>query len=451
MSAIDILSKILWRIKEYKSFNHRHAWRAYREKKRVWHDARAIEELQKHRLVRLMHVHSNNPVYGKYIRSAGIPKNNRFDLHGYLDQFPVMTKRDLTTQCEKLLNRDSFMPRQNSSGGSTGEPVILYQDAHYEKEAMASNFLSDEMQNWFPGCRVVRLWGAPKDIDAFRSPKNRIKLFFKNEKYLDAFYMSTARMEEYVEVLRTFDPDVIVAYASAAYIFAKFILDRSIPLKISRLRSIISSAETLHDEMKCIIEKAFGVPVYDRYGSREVGIIAAQCHRRRLFHLFPFDHIFETLDERLQCRVLDEPGVVVVTSLNNYAMPIVRYKLEDMAVLTAEKCDCGIAAPCLRRVQGRVSDMIKTRSGRNIHGEFFTHAIWGIPGIVQFRFIQETLDEYRLMLSIDKNYNREVHEPMIREYCFRLLDRGASLDITYHDEIPPLPGSGKRRFTISKV
>lgn len=131
-------------------------------------------------------------------------------------------------------------------------------------------------------------------------------------------------------------------------------------------------------------------------------------------------------------------------------MPFLRYDTGDVGrFMPDEPCACGRRTMRLAPVAGRQSDTIRTASGKLIHGEYFTHILYGTNVVREFQFVQETPTLYRLLLVADRGRASSL-EPRWREGILEALGPGSEVLIEYVDCIPPLP-SGKRRFTLTKL
>jgi phenylacetate-CoA ligase len=194
------------------------------------------------------------------------------------------------------------------------------------------------------------------------------------------------------------------------------------------------------------VEQVFGVSVYDRYGNRECGAIASECAHHDGLHVNESDCLIE-IDSPDPFHI---PGQILVTYLRNFAMPLVRYETGDVAKFSSrDVCACGRTTLRLSHVLGRQSDAIRTAHGTLVHGEFFTHVLYGSDAVREFQFIQESLESYTLRLVAD----RVRTAPMEAAWRAQILDvvgRRCNLSIEYVDNIPTL-SSGKRKFTLSKV
>jgi phenylacetate-CoA ligase len=409
-----------------------------------------IAEAQASRLRSLLSFCSqSNPFYRDRFRRAGLRKESDF-LPDDLEQVPALTKVDVQQCFERLISETVSREHviENSSGGSTGDPVNFLQDGNFQAESMATAFMSDCMHGWYFGARRALLWGSPKDRGRFSSAKARLSAYLNNDNWYDSFNMGIREMQRFHKELTLFQPSNILAYASSIHLFGRFLKEASLKPNYP-LSSIISSAETLTDAMRAEVEECFAVPVYDRYGSREVGAIASECDHHSGLHLHMLDHYVEVVDFETGKRIWDKPGRILVTLLTNYIMPLIRYDIGDVGILTEEFCPCGRAALLLKRVLGRSSDFIVSPSGRLIHGEYFTHAFYGHRGIRQFQFIQETPTLYLLRIVKSAEFQASSLEAVRRETEL-ILGQSAQIRFEFVENIPSAP-SGKRRFTISKV
>jgi phenylacetate-CoA ligase len=409
-----------------------------------------IEKVQRARLRDLLSFCSvDNPFYRERFRRAGLRERSDFCPEG-LVQVPPLSKVDLQECFEQLVSVGVSRERvtENSSGGSTGDPVNFLQDRNFQADSLATAFISDRMQGWDFGARRALLWGSPKDCGRLLSAKARLSAYLNNENCYDSFNMGAREMQRFHEGLTRFQPDNILAYASSIYLFARFLKEARLKPNYP-LRSIISSAETLTDAMRAEVQECFGVFVYDRYGTREVGTIASECDHHAGLHLHMLDHYVEVVDFETGQRIWDKPGRLLVTLLTNYAMPLIRYDIGDVGILTEGFCPCGRSALLVKKLLGRSSDFVVSPSGRLIHGEYFTHAFYGHRGIRQFQFVQETATLYLVRIVKSADFEPSSLEAVKHETEL-VLGQNAEIRFEFVENIPSAP-SGKWRFTISNV
>jgi phenylacetate-CoA ligase len=262
--------------------------------------------------------------------------------------------------------------------------------------------------------------------------------------YLNSFSMSDEKISNFVDTLNKSKPQYIQGYASSLYLVAKHI-SQTKPLKFKPI-AIRSAAEMLYDFQRDEIEKAFAAPVYNFYGSREIGFLASECSAHEGLHVLDSGRIIEIVDEKGQPLPDGEPGYLAITDLFNMAFPFIRYINGDIATYKDQPCSCGRGYKLLENILGRSSDII-TINEQYIHGEFFTHLFYGHPDIKQFQLIQETQTHLRLLIVSDKE---DLNTGYFRDTIIERVGGNIKLDIIITDHIPVL-STGKYRFTVSKL
>jgi phenylacetate-CoA ligase len=365
-----------------------------------------------------------------------------------LPRLPFLTKDLLRNEAEDLMIPGARGVYENFSGGSTGIPIRFYQDARYKVHMGVSTRLCNEMAGAFPGARVAKLWGAPQDLRKITGPIGRAKLWALNQIYLDTFDMGADRMAAYHRQLTEFQPDLIQAYASSIHLLARYLRRNGIQPSYPRL-GIISAAERLSPEMREDIESVFPARVFNRYGSREVSAIAAECDEHQGMHIHSPSYLVETIDPATGQIVHGRAGEIVITVLNNYAMPFIRYRIGDLGVLDDSPCACGRTSPRLREVIGRTSDNFVLSDGKIIHGEFFTHLFYGRAGVEQFQFEQEAREAFRLRVVPAKDWSQPMAQS-IEHDIRQTIGAKPRFTIELCEEIPKT-ASGKFCFTKSMV
>ena len=127
------------------------------------------------------------------------------------------------------------------------------------------------------------------------------------------------------------------------------------------------TADTLRDHMRARIERVYGCPVTNRYGSRELGDIAGQCSAVQGLHVFPWANYVEVVDDAGRPVGPGEEGELAVTSLINRAMPLIRYRIGDRGILArpGEGCSCGRPGQVLERITGAARTCSGAATGRS--------------------------------------------------------------------------------------
>lgn len=422
-------------------------YRCYREEDR----ARAAEDRLPDRLREMLrHARTSVPYYREHL--AGLEGAIEDDPVAVLQGLPVLTKPTVRDRFDDLKSLDiaERRTRDQTSGGSTGEPVRLIQDADYQDRVIAVKLLYSTWAGHEPGEPEVAIWGSEQEILQGRLPvRARIADRLMRRKVVNAFRMSPESMRECLADLDRDPPELIVAYVQSLDDLAAFAKRERI--EVVPQRAIISTAGTLQPHMRERIEQVFGCRLIDRYGSREVGDVAGECSHHTGLHVFPWTNFVEVLSDDGSPVEPGAPGRVVVTSLANFAMPLIRYEIGDRAALVHSDrpaCPCGRRGQRIARLLGRTVDTFKAPDGSLINGEYFTHMLYFKDFVEKFQVVQRSPSwiVYRLITS-GPAPQEDVDE--IIDGTRAVMGPGCEVEFEFVDEIPPSP-SGKYRYTISE-
>jgi len=152
----------------------------------------------------------------------------------------------------------------------------------------------------------------------------------------------------------------------------------------TQLKAAILGAEPWTDRMRERIESWLGIKAYDIYGTSELsGPMFSECSEQNGFHIWGDIALTEIIDPKTEEPVAPgEPGEVTVTILQKEAMPMIRYRIGDIASMDEEPCPCGRTHPRVHRIRGRVDDMLIIR-GINVFPSQVEYALMGIPEVGQ--------------------------------------------------------------------
>lgn len=384
----------------------------------------------------LFHAYHNVPYYHDIFEEIGIIKNDKVDLSRF-NEIPVLTKEVMRKHYNELISRD-YTTRKwyyNSSGGSTGEPARFIQDNLYDRWGNAAFYYwcKDILGIDEPSVKKVILWGSERDLfQGGMGWKAKIVNWLTNTIFLNSFKMTGEDMEHYVSVINSYKPDLIRGYAGSLYELCRYAERKG--MKMYAPKVVISSAETLSDEMREEIEKVFGTKVYDFYGSRETNNIAGEC-QEALMHILGFHNYIEVLDNHNRLVKEGEEGKVVVTNLHNYSMPFIRYEIGDMAVLGPKECECDNPLPTLRRVTGRITDHFVKEDGTLISGSALTLTFNLKDWVKEFQIVQENYKRIRFLVVLQGKVSEDEKKDVEDEMKF-LLGQDCEIIWDFANEIP---------------
>jgi len=261
--------------------------------------------------------------------------------------------------------------------------------------------------------------------------------------------MTTEKMREFIDILNTKPPKLIVAYAQSIYELAQFAQREKIAIRPQS--AIITSAGTLYPFMRETIEAVFQCKVFNRYGSREVSDTAGECAAHRGLHVFLWGCYIEIIDEAGYRLLAGTEGNIVVICLSNFAMPLIRYQIGDRGVLSAgSNCLCGRQGQILEKISGRNVDVFKTRDGTLLDGEYFTHLLYFRPWVSKFQVIQKSYSSILFKIKQSEHCYEPEELTDIMSKARVVMGKDCLVDFEFVDDIPN-SASGKYRYTLSEV
>jgi phenylacetate-CoA ligase len=417
--------------------------------KTQWLKTEEIRSLQLRKLKDLLiHAQKNCPFYYRRFLDAGFDPSNLKSLND-LNLIPTLSKTDIRQSLDDMLWKDcpGGLHRYNT-GGSSGEPLIFYFDRRRQAYDAAARALTHRWWGIDIGDKELYLWGSPLEITTQDRVKN-LRDRLTNQLLLSAFDLSEKVVPEFVEQIYKFKPKCIFGYPSTIALFCEFASEQRFDLTNIGVKVVFSTAEVLYDHQKEMISNTFGgIPVVDGYGSREGGFISHECPGGSM-HVIDQNIIVEYLrgDEPVGPG---EDGEIVVTHLDNWAMPFIRYRTGDVAQFGTQACRCGRNLSIMKKIRGRTTDFIVSPDGRWQHGLSLIYVLRGIPGVAEFKIIQESLDDVRVLLKVHEALFQEDGEGRIIEGFRKRMGQSINVRIERVDEIEK-DASGKYRYVVSKV
>jgi phenylacetate-CoA ligase len=404
-----------------------------------WLSPEALRDLQFRRLKQhLEFAYREVPYYGRLLDAHQLPPSRVTSFEDFA-RIPCLTK-DLIREHFSHLQPHRTKLRHAarvSTGGSTGRPVTVLVDRERMAFADAARLRA---HRWFGadmGTREVVLWGSSLELtkqDTARTIRDR----FINSRLLSAFDLGATSLARYARIIQRYRPGKLYGYASALYLLASYLRQIGWTPPGGWPRAIFTTAEPLFDFQRATIEAVFGCPVAVEYGCREVGLIAAECPAGGL-HIAAEGVVLETLAN----------GELVVTHVDSFAMPLIRYRTGDVGVLEPAPCTCGRGLPRLKSVEGRRTDFLITAGGRVMHALAVIYILREIPYVREFQVIQERLDRVTVKIVPGPGFS-DADQAAVTSGIEHLFDHTVSVDVELADAIAR-PPSGKHRYVISDV
>ncbi|MCG2461185.1 CoF synthetase [Flavobacteriaceae bacterium F89] len=383
------------------------------------------EELRKNNLQKILkHAISTTPFYLDYVNCKS------------LEDFPVINKNMILNRYDQFKSEKFLRSKLHkaSSSGSTGIPFSILQNVAKKTRNTADTIYYGHIVNNLIGNKLyyLKLWSS-------KNYKSKWSLFAQN---IVVHNIMDSSDKDIAALLKRIQKDssnkTILGYPSFFALICNYIDHHGYSAKELRIKSIISFAESLSEDVQIKISKYFGTQVYARYSNQENGIIAQQTKNSKNKYLLNWASYFIEILEIDSDNHVPSGGLgrVVVTDLFNYAMPMIRYDTGDMAIY--EETDYGY--PVLSKIYGRRADMIYNTKGEIVLPMIF-YRILDYSKASQFQFIQKNKYDYVFKLNAKIE---DTKENEARQFFYDYLGNDANIDFEYVVEIPVL-SSGKRK------
>jgi phenylacetate-CoA ligase len=411
-----------------------------------WLSPEALRELQRAQLRSVLeHAVATVPFYEDY------------PLHPVLDELPIL-RRDAVLEAAEAL-RSTALPADHgkqhriATSGATGTPVRLWGTDLTGFLWRAFTLREHLWQGREFSAKLAAIRWAAKDFAA--APEGRrwpgwgdaVELLYETG---PACMLNVATpLAQQIDWLLAEQPKYLVSFPSNLAALAEHCLERGTVLP--GLQEVRTIGEMLLPRQRELFRQAWGGKVTDMYSCEEAGYLALQCPEAEHYHVQSENVILEIVNGEGKPCAPGEPGRVLITTLHNFATPLVRYELGDVAEL-GPSCACGRGLPVLAKIHGRRRNRLRLPDGRSEfpylgeHGQIA--AATGVK-VRQFQFVQKSTEEVEVKLVTDRDFTPQ-EAARARALVQRNLGHPFRIVLTRCDEIPRGPG-GKLEEFVSEV
>lgn len=401
----------------------------------------SLREEQTEKLVRIYrHAFATVPFYRSFYKKHGLTIDSVKGLDD-ASKIPVLKKeqlkRVLLENPESMISAKAKrkMLRVHRTGGSTGIPLRILGDESYQKSRMAKQY------RWKvrAGIRDRDLMSyliVPRTLLDEDLCENPLKWQYCPKINLLSFDMTQTdqkSMRLLVDLMKEFRPVSVQGYCSAVYLLASFMKEHN--EHFSFMKCTFTSSEKLYPEYREVMEKVFGAPVFDRYGQGEEVATGFECDEHNGFHLDMECGYVEVLSEDDE-PVTETMGRIVGTNFESLGMPLIRYEVGDLGVLTERKCACGLAHQLLESVSGRDDEFLQTPGGRRFQAAIIHEYIIHTNNLIMAsQFVQKSLDRITVSIVPTRPWKKEEVNAFEAELRAN-ISSNIKYDIEFIDEIP---------------
>ncbi len=372
-------------------------------RKSQWWDTPTLESFQTEKLNQLVkYATQTTPYYQDLFAQQKIDLAN-LTLERWSD-LPILGRETL----QKNRIQSSKVPVNHgrigntTSSGSTGEPVTI--DTTELSQCFFHAFNIRKLlwhKSVFSGTHAsIRLMpnlDVPAEGLFYKNWGMNINRFIKTGP--SQLFCIRNSIGQQLEWLQKHKPDYLLTYPSNL----RALLEESSSAGIlfPTLKEVRTIGETVSDELRRLCRNLWGIKLVDSYSSQELGTIAIQCPSGDHYHVQSEGVFVEVLDENDQPCQPGEIGRVVITSLNNYATPLIRYEIRDFAEV-GEPCDCGRKSPVLKRIVGRQRNMLIMPSGERFWPVFGMLGFRKVAPVKQTQFIQHSKEQLEMKYTSER-------------------------------------------------
>jgi phenylacetate-CoA ligase len=418
------------------------AFDAYKLIKNQWKSIEEMQQIQNMKLRKLIkHSYENVPYYHQLFNSLKLKPEDIQSVED-LKKLPLLSKRTMRSiPLEQKIAKGICIKKCKTAitSGSTSVPLqvyFTYRDARMIGIALVRSFLAFGAKLWH------RVGEFPREVTS----RQKRGIFDRVGIWRSWKLPGWDEPKNWIKNLQSWQPQILYGYFKTLRLLAEIIIESGI--EDINPQIIISTAGILDEESRNLLSTAFQARIFDLYGSWEGGNIAWECLQCSGLHINSDMVILEVLKDGKPVPPGKE-GEVVITNLHSYAMPFIRYRQEDIVVLSKKNPVCDRPFPLIKRIEGRVADYIVLPSGERLTPHPFIPLMFNIPGIDQYQIVQEKIDLLSIKIVPLKDFNKS-NIAVIEGKLRKLVGRNMRINISLVKKIDE-SSSYKRRNVISKV
>jgi phenylacetate-CoA ligase len=410
--------------------------------------AQELEQLQSSALAALLAHHvRHTPSFAARLRRARLAPAD-VNTVTTLPKLPTLARREIQTLGDNFYSRkvpsDHEPVGMLMTSGSTGEPVKIRKSMLCSLYWAANTARDHRWNGRDVTARMVSLrptipartetdWGFPMAALGRTGPALGLP-----------FAMDLA---DHVREIDEFQPDTLLIFPNVlGGLLEEWERRGSAPASLRHIKTV---GETVRDNVRARTLRICGLKVEDSYSSQECGIIATQCNSHGLYHVMAESVIVEVINPAGQPCEPGESGRLVVTDLRNFASPVIRYEIGDVGV-RGGNCSCGMQSPTLQSIMGRDRNLLARPDGSRRYPLAGFQEFHKVAPVLQFRFIQHTLNEIELIVHTTAPLVAE-QESALTKIVQTSLDYPFDVRVTRSATPLPRSSGGKFEDFISKV
>jgi phenylacetate-CoA ligase len=430
----------------YDKLNHRNILgEYYKLQNTISFDLHSIKQYQENKLKAILEYAAKYILFYRNILKKYNVNSKEFSPFSILNELPILTKDDIRNNFDNLIS-DQYRNTKNIcfdfTGGSTGQPLKFAYDRNYKDIRWAMIYNNLIWAGYNLGDSHGFIYGSNYDAKKQYSLRQKIQSWCMNSFQVNAFFLNDHELEKFSLKCLGKKPKFIIGYATALIAFARFVKSKNLPIEFSFIES---TSEYLSSEMKEEVEDIFKCKVYDRYGCREVGNIAHECEYCDGLHINWQIIYVEIINKGAYPWLGQEFGDIVITSLENKGMPLIRYIVGDIGKIENDLCKCKMQSARLYLAGTRSGDLLYSIDGGQVSPPALTLAYKDLSGIKNIQFVQSNKNSLDVNIVKTGEYYGSVQVELFKRLQ-KIFGYEMRIKINFVDKIEK-ELSGKYRLT----
>ncbi len=372
--------------------------------KTQWYNEEQMNDFKLHKFKLLIeHCFQNVPYYRNYMLENNLTLASFIKMEDVV-LFPILTKEIIQKNYNDFipLNINSIKgSKTTQTGGTTGNILFKRNDANTRSSAWATYKRYEDWMGMRPKDKTLLLMGGHIVKGLKAKLLSELTDFINNSISVDIYNTSDETINKVISLLKKYNFSQIRSYPQFLFSVAQKLENQNISFQI---KAISTTAEPILPHQRDLFRKVFHCEVFDQYGCGEIGGVAYECDKHEGLHI---------AEERVIVEI-NEINELILTDLDNFTMPFIRYWNADQAIISNKKCSCGRVSPLITQIMGRTCDYIVGLNGEFLHWAYFWHLIFDSEvaknrNLKKFQIVQETTNLLKIRLVSDELINEEKH------------------------------------------
>lgn len=394
----------------------------------------------------IKYAYEHVPFYKEQFRKAGITPD---DITSIRDMYkiPLTTKQkilqsNLSYVSDEFASDDLYTSR---TSGSTGEPFVSYFD---KRGWSILKFASKYRARKACGFSIIEKFVVIEAMPVNEAEKHNDSYNISNLLIRKKFLSIYDTLDNHIEFYQKFQPTTIYGFPSYFVKLVEYLEKNNIRLDF--VKRIFTSSEILNTTTRKLIEEYFNCELHDIYGSTEIKEVSWECKTHEGYHINEDLVYVECIDENGMPVEDGVEGRIVMTSLENKAMPLLRYSIGDTGVILKHKCSCGRNFRLMKPMYGRTIDYFILKDGKKISPYELTMSMEDIPGILQYQILQKTISLVEINLRVNEAFKQSSSSQIIYNLK-KILGSDSDIILNFVEQFGTEGARGKFRIVKSEV